>query len=278
MKDCPVELKTAPFSVLMSIYQKTNPDFLNQSIDSIWTQQSLKPEEIVIVCDGPILKKVEEILTRWKGELKDRLIVVRLLVNSGLSVALNRGLEHCSFDLVARMDDDDISLPSRFLYQYTFMQLHQDIAVLGAQVEERSEDLKKVLSSKKLPLSPESLLRFSKWRCPLNHPSVIFRKKLVQLEGGYPYIYPEDYPLWGKMIARGYKLQNLPEKLVVMRQELATTDRRGFKFFCGEVRVLNFLYKVDHINLVQYFMVFFIRLMFRLSPNVVKKILYYVFK
>lgn len=277
MKGNTLDQKTASFSVLMSIYQKTNPNFLDQSIDSIWTQQSLKPSEIVIVCDGPILVCVEKILTKWSCILKDRFIVVRLSVNSGLSVALNKGLEKCSFDLVARMDDD-ISLPSRFLCQYTFMQLHKDIAVLGTQVEERSEDLKHVISSKTLPLSSEKLLVFSKWRCPLNHPSVIFRKSLVQLEGGYPNIYPEDYPLWGKMIAKGYKLQNLPEKLVIMRQEQATINRRGLKFFRGEVRVLNFLYGIGHITLAQYFTGVLIRLMFRLSPKVIKKLLYYVFK
>ena len=268
----------APFSVLMAIYRNTNADFFEQALHSVWTSQILKPSEIVVVCDGPISKAVENILLQWEARLIEKMVVVKLSVNSGLSVALNKGLECCSYDLVARMDDDDISLPSRFLYQYTFMELHQDIAVLGAQVEERSEDLSKVLSSKILPLTNEQIIKFSKWRCPVNHPTVFFRKHIVQKIGGYPNIYPEDYPLWGKMIVQKYKFQNLPDKLVLMRQELAAIQRRGIKFFLGEVKVLKFLYSIGHISSNQFVLAVVARLFLRLAPKIMKITLYRIFR
>lgn len=271
-------LKMAPFSVLMAIYRNTNADFFEQALHSVWTSQILKPSEIVVVCDGPISKAVENILLQWEARLIEKMVVVKLSVNSGLSVALNKGLECCSYDLVARMDDDDISLPSRFLYQYTFMELHQDIAVLGAQVEERSEDLSKVLSSKILPLTNEQIIKFSKWRCPVNHPTVFFRKHIVQKIGGYPNIYPEDYPLWGKMIVQKYKFQNLPDKLVLMRQELAAIQRRGIKFFLGEVKVLKFLYSIGHISSNQFVLAVVARLFLRLAPKIMKITLYRIFR
>lgn len=278
VENCISNLKLAPFSVLMSIYRNTNADFFEQALHSVWTNQILKPSEIVVVCDGPVSKAVENILLQWEARLIEKMVVVKLSVNSGLSVALNKGLEKCSYDLVARMDDDDISLPSRFLYQYTFMELHQDIAVLGAQVEERSEDLRKVLSSKKLPLSNEQIIKFSKWRCPVNHPTVFFRKHMIQKVGGYPNIYPEDYPLWGKMIVQKYRIQNLPDKLVVMRQELAATNRRGTKFFLGEVKVLQFLYSIGHISLRQFVFATVARFFLRLAPRIAKKVLYRIFR
>lgn len=271
-------LKIAPFSVLISIYRNTNAVFFEQALHSVWTNQILKPSEIVVVCDGPIPTTVENVLLQWKTKLIEKIVVVKLSVNSGLSVALNKGLEHCSYDLVARMDDDDVSLPSRFLYQYTFMELHQDIAVLGAQVEERSEDLKKVLSSKKLPLTNEQIIKFSKWRCPVNHPTVFFRKHMVQKVGGYPNIYPEDYPLWGKMIVQKYRIQNLPDKLVIMRQELAAIHRRGIKFFFGEVKVLKFLYSIGHISFNQFVFAIATRFFLRLAPGIVKIAMYRVFR
>lgn len=271
-------IKIAPFSVLMSIYLRTNAAYLNQSIQSVWTDQILKPSEIVIVCDGPITDDVNYVLQCWQKILLSRLIVLRIGVNSGLANALNKGLDVCMYNLVARMDDDDISLPSRFLQQYTYMRLHNEISVLGTQVEERSEDLCKVLSKKFLPLSSEEILKFSRWRSPLNHPSVMFRKNVIKKMGGYPVIYPEDYPLWGKLLFYGYKIENLSEKLLIMRQEMASSGRRVFKFFIGELKVLIYFYRLGHISFIQLLSGLLIRFVVRLSPSFVKKNLYRALK
>lgn len=264
---------SAPFSVLMSIYLNTNADYFHRAMKSVWDDQILKPAEIVVVLDGPIKVSVQQVVLFWKQKLGSKFIELVIPQNSGLSNALNVGLTKCSYDIVARMDDDDISLPSRFLKQYIYMIQHEDLAVLGGQIQERNDDLTEILSNKVLPLSGEEIINFSKWRCPLNHPTVFFRKKIIQNIGGYPNIYPEDFPLWGKLIKFGYKIENLPDILLVMRQEEASLSRRGYKFFKGEVKGLRYLYEIGQISSLQLIIGVTIRFLIRLSPRCVKQMI-----
>jgi glycosyltransferase involved in cell wall biosynthesis len=101
-------------SVLMSVYYKENPEYLQQALESIWDAQTLKPDEIVLVEDGPLTTELYSILTNWKNKLDKILKRVPLEKNEGLTKALNMGIEHCSGEFIARMDSDDISCPNRF--------------------------------------------------------------------------------------------------------------------------------------------------------------------
>ena len=100
------------FSVLLSVYWKENPDWLRLSLKSIWEDQSLKPAEIVLVKDGPLTDRLEAVISQFKQSAP--LKIVPLSQNQGLGRALNEGLKFCSFDLVARMDTDDISKAGSF--------------------------------------------------------------------------------------------------------------------------------------------------------------------
>ena len=266
------------FSLLMSIYSKTESVYLDEAMTSIWTTQKLKPTELVIVYDGNVCKSVETVLDKWRNTLKGKLIEVRLENNVGLARALNEGLKKCNYELIARMDDDDFSLPDRFLMQVSYMEAHPEIAVLGTQVEECSQDLSYVLMQKKLPTEPSDLIRFSKYRCPINHPSVIFRKSVITKLGGYPIIYPEDFPLWAKVIVHGYKVANLPQVLMQMRQEEAIYQRRGRKFLIGELKMFKYMYQIGHLTFVQFVLNCLNRSIIRLSPNLIKKMLYKVMR
>lgn len=263
------------FSVLMSVYIKTEACFLDQALRSIWDDQILKPDEVVIVRDGPVTRDVEVILKSWTEKLKGRLIVILLAENKGLGNALNEGIKRCSHELIARMDDDDISLGSRFFRQYNFMSINPDVVALGTQVEERSNDLKEVLSYKKLPTVTEELKKFARYRCPLNHPTVMYRKTPILDVGGYPKIFPEDFPLWSVLLSNGYKIANLPQVLLIMRQEEAYKSRRGMKFLFGEIRMFNFMRRIGFIGNVRFAQNCLIRVLIRLSPQVVK---FYLFK
>ena len=106
------------FSVLMSVYKNDNPHFFDLALKSIWDIQILKPTEIVLVQDGPLNDDLLFVIEQFKIHAPVKLI--KLTKNLGLGVALNEGLNHCSFDLVARMDADDISKPERFLKQIKF--------------------------------------------------------------------------------------------------------------------------------------------------------------
>jgi glycosyltransferase involved in cell wall biosynthesis len=124
------------FSVLLSLYTKENPLYFNQAISSIWDEQTLKPNQIVLVKDGPLTPELDQAIDEWGKKLGDILTIVALPENIGLGAALNEGLKYCKYDLVARMDTDDISLPERFEKQISFMANNPDIAVSSTWIEE----------------------------------------------------------------------------------------------------------------------------------------------
>ena len=156
------------FTVLMSVYAKEQPDYFNQAFLSIWDQQTLKPDQIVLVKDGPLTAELDAEIQRWQETLGEVLTVVELPENVGLGAALNEGLKACKHELVARMDTDDVSLPSRFEKQVAFMQANSDIAASSAQIEEWNTALTQKLDQRTLPTEPAAVARFAKRRSPLS--------------------------------------------------------------------------------------------------------------
>ena len=112
------------FSVLLSVYKKEHPTYLKQSLDSLFAQ-TLPPDEIVLVKDGPLTPELEAVVTEYQSRYP-MLKVVPLPQNQGLGKALNEGLKHCSYELVARMDTDDIAKPERFERQMQVFREHPE--------------------------------------------------------------------------------------------------------------------------------------------------------
>ena len=233
----------------MSVYKFSNPLFFQEALLSIWDQQTLKATQIVLVKDGPITAELNKIIDNWKVKLGEALTIVSLPRNMGLANALNSGLKLCRYDLVARMDSDDLSLPDRFKKQISYLSSHLDIDICGTQIQERSNDLKKIVLNKILPTEDDDLKNYLKYRSPFNHPTVIFRKKAVLSVGGYPEIYPEDYMLWIKLAIHNYKFHNLDSCELFMRVEDALSSRRGLNFIKGELKTFLFMYTHNIINL-----------------------------
>jgi len=214
------------FSVLLSLYFKESPDFLHQSLDSIFAQ-TLPPDEVVLVEDGPLPYELHEVVNAYKNRHKE-IKVVALEKNGGLGRALSEGLKHCSFDLVARMDTDDVSKPWRFEKQVAFMETNLDIAVCGAWIDEFEGDVNNVRSTRKLPQWNDDIYEFGKKRNPMNHPVVMFRKSAVEVVGGYqPMPLFEDYYLWVRMLQHGCKFHNIQESLLDFRSCSDVFKRRG---------------------------------------------------
>lgn len=266
------------FSVLISVYHKEKPEYLNQCFESIWTEQTLKPNEIVLVQDGPLTEELEKVILKWLNIIKGPLKIVKLKKNSGLATALNFGLNFCTNDLVARMDSDDISFPDRFEKQVSYMINNPDIAASSAQIEEWDDQFKQQFGIRTLPTTPFKCKKLSKSRSPINHPCAIFRKNIIQGLGGYPLIYPEDYALWGLLLSKNHKISNLPDKLLKMRVGQAINERRGLKFLKGEIRVFDFFLKIGFINRTQYLKNIFSRILLRLSPSKLKIFIYKYFR
>jgi len=231
------------FSVLLSVYAKEKYDYFNRAFQSIWDEQKLKPDQIVLVKDGPLTSELDAEIERWKAILGEVLTIVGIKANVGLGSALNVGLQHCRYDLVARMDTDDISLPDRFEKQIAFMQANPDVVASSAFIEEFNETGRGVFV-RRLPEWHEEILEFSKKRCPLSHPVVMYRRDAILRVGGYPPFFPEDSALWSQLIVNGYRLANIPDILLRMRTSRDFIHRRGLSFLIGEIKLLGYQKKI----------------------------------
>lgn len=259
------------FSVLMSVYKKENPAFLEECLKSLMAQ-TLQASEIVLVEDGPLTGELYAVIDSYSKLLP--LKSVKLETNQGLATALNVGLERCAHELVARMDTDDIMLPNRFELQVAFMQANPSIDVASSWIEERTQTMQASGFVKKVPPTHEEILKFSKRRNPINHPASIYRKSSVLAVGGYPMVFPEDYALWSAMLVKGYRFANIPEVLVHMRTGDDFIVRRGVSFLKGELGLLRYQKSISFLGLTDLFIYLAIRTVVRVSPSGMRKLFY----
>lgn len=262
------------FSVLMSLYAKERPQFLRQSLYSIFNQ-SLSPTEIVLVEDGPLTKELYDVLDEFK-ESHSELKIISLPVNGGLGKALNEGLKHCSHELVARMDTDDICFPERFEKQVSFMNENPDIDISGSWIEEFEGNVENKVSVRKVPSSHEEIANFIRKRNPLNHPAVIFRKSAVMHAGGYKH-FPlfEDWYLWARMIVNGCRFANIPESLLHFRTSSDMMKRRGgLKYAKDSFRFQNELHRLGLISKFDAIKNGILRGLVYIMPNKLRSLVY----
>lgn len=231
------------FSVLLSVYRKENPEYLKQSIDSIFTQ-TVTPTEIVMVEDGPLTDELYKVLDGYKKD--PRWKAVPLPENVGLGKALNAGLEACSYELVARMDTDDIAKPERFEKQLAAFAADPELSLCGTQAAEFRDTPENVTAHKKVPLTDEEIRQYARKRNPFNHPTVMYKKSEVLRAGSYQdAMWFEDYYLWARMLAQGSKTRNLPEELLWFRAGEDMFGRRGgFKYVKSAVSVKRKIWKL----------------------------------
>ena len=114
------------FSLLMSVYGGDSLTNLRRSVESNTVEQTLPPDQLVIVRDGPVPANIQNYLDSLREVIQSafaqqrpnirppEICIVPLQQNRGLAHALNTGLAHCTYEIVARADSDDISLPARF--------------------------------------------------------------------------------------------------------------------------------------------------------------------
>ncbi len=216
------------YSVLMAVYAKESPAYFQIAIDSM-LQQTVPPTQFVLVCDGPLTPALDAVIEGY-GEKLD---AVRLPENKGLGEALRAGLLQCRCALVARMDSDDISLPDRCEKQLAAFAADDTLDILSGVVEEFTDDPSSPASRRVVPLTHAEIVRYSKRRCPFNHPCVMFKKQAVLDAGSYnnDFVYNEDYDLWMRMLANGAKTANLPDVLLKQRSPAAQIQRRGGKAY-----------------------------------------------
>jgi glycosyltransferase involved in cell wall biosynthesis len=260
----------------MSVYFKDNAEDLNDSINSIYCLQSLKPNQIVIVCDGILTTDLYFIINFWKQKLNNIFFVLQLNKNSGLAIALNEGLKYCKYDYVARMDSDDFSSPDRFKIQLKYLSNHPEVTIIGSNVYEFSDNIKRITFKKKVPNLDNDFNNFIKYRNPINHMSVVFKKNDILSVGGYDSIIGyEDYLLWVKLFVKGYKLFNISDYLVYARIDNGFISRRkGYNLFKNEIILQFKFYNLGLFGLNILFYNLFFRSISRLLPNSILKNIY----
>ena len=262
------------FSVLLSLYHKESPAFLSLSLDSVF-HQTLLPGEVVLVKDGPLTAELDAVVSDYAARYPI-LKVIPLPQNQGLGKALNEGLKHCSYDLVARMDTDDIAKPDRFEKQVKVFEEHPELDLVGAWIDEFEGTTQYVLSVRKVPETSEEIREYCRKRCPVNHPVVMFRKSAVQAAGGYQH-FPlfEDYYLWVRMLMDGARFYNIQESLLYFRTSPDMFKRRGgWKYAMDELRFQGVMRKMGMIGWGRFLMNVAVRFPGRVIPNGLRGFLY----
>lgn len=217
------------YSVLMSVYEKDIPKYLEESIESI-LNQSLKTDDFVIVKDGKLTKELENVLDKYKNN--NIFNIISLPCNVGLGEALSIGIKECKNEFVARMDADDYSFPTRIEKQMNFLVSNSNIDIVGTQALEFTNDVHSPVQYNNFPLMHDDIVKYAHSRNPYSHPAVVFKKDKVISSGNYQKVYLcEDYDLWIRMIQNNCVCANLEECLVGVRISDDFFRRRGgFKY------------------------------------------------
>ncbi|WP_180177235.1 glycosyltransferase [Acinetobacter sp. YH12039] len=257
------------FSVLLSLYHKENLLALEQCFQSIWKDQTIQPNEIILVLDGPIGEELSQCVKKWQQIIGKPLNVIPLSQNVGLGKALNKGLEHCSNEWVFRMDTDDICKPDRFEKQIQFIRHNPNVVLFGGQILEFDQTPDDSAVIKSVPTTHDDIKEFAQKRCPFNHMTVAYKKSVITELGGYQHhLFMEDYNLWLRVIGKGYEVANLSDIILYARVGNGMHARRkGLEYIKSEKQLLKLkkdlkLQRPIHANIL-----FLIRSTFRLLPS-----------
>lgn len=263
------------FSVLMSVYEKEKPNFLKSAIDSI-LNQSIKPDEIVIVKDGKLTKELDNIINSYAEQNPNLFNIVELLENKGLGTALAIGVEQCKNEIIARMDTDDICVYNRFEKQLEIFKNNPNIAMVGSCIDEFEGDIINKISVRTVPENNQDIISYAKTRNPFNHMTVMYKKSKVIKAGNYkPFLWNEDYYLWVRMIVDKNEFYNIQESLVYVRAGNEMFERRGsFEYAKQDLRLQKEFYKLGFINKSQAISNSIKRSVVRVIPNKLRKLIY----
>ena len=233
------------FSVVTSVYRNDKPEFVRRALESITSCQTLKPNEVVIVVDGPVSDALSSLISNYEHSNSDLFRVIWLSENKGLGNALRIGVEAAKYEIIARMDSDDISVPDRFEKQIAYMELHPDCDLLGGQISEFVGEESNIVGRRIVPCKNDAILEWMKGRCPFNHMTVVAQRASVLAVGNYmDWHFNEDYYLWIRMAQAGCMFANIPDILVNVRVGKDMYARRGgWKYFKSEKGLQDYMLK-----------------------------------
>lgn len=256
-------------SVLLPVYSGTTPTFLAVALSSI-VKQTVPIDELIVVFDGPVNPAVENCIENAiPSTFKSKIKYVKYETNRGLGYALNKGVQASSCDFILRMDDDDYSVPDRVKLQLSTINCNPDMDVIGGQIIEFQKNIPPNL--RLVPYSHRDIYKKIGLRNTMNHVTVAIRRKSLLAAGNYNQSSRagfEDYELWCRMLAKGFKFMNIKEPLVFVRFDQSQISRRsGIKYFKEELTVFYNFYKLGSISTFTFLVALVIRCITRLLPN-----------
>lgn len=216
----------AQFSLLLPVWAGDRAEYLTEAFRSSVQRQTRPPDHVVIVRDGPVPAPLAAAIAELAASSPVPVDVLAGERNRGLGPALDAGLEACRYDVVARMDADDISLPHRFAVQLPIVE--SGIDLVGSGLLEFGDDPDEIVGTRTPPVDPRDIAVRARFADPFNHPTVVYRRDLVRAVGGYSdFALMEDYLLWAKLLVAGARVANVAEPLVKYRVGAGAYARRG---------------------------------------------------
>ncbi len=262
------------FSVSMNVYHGDDPQWFREAVDSV-LNQTVVPDEIVVVVDGPVPPELEEVISACEGQ--SPFVIVRLPENTGHGNARRIGMEKCSHELVAIMDSDDLCLPDRFEKQLAVFRNQPNVSAVGGQIAEFLDTTDNVVGIRAVPLTNGEIREYIKTRCPMNQVTVMLKKADIQAVGGFlDWFCNEDYYLWLRMYLADMEFANVPDILVNVRVGRDMYKRRGgTAYFKSEYRLQKYMRRKKIIGYGTYVMNVAKRLILQLlMPNWMRAIVY----
>jgi glycosyltransferase involved in cell wall biosynthesis len=265
------------FSVLMSVYKNDNPEFLDIALKSIYEGQTKKPDEIVVVFDGPLTDELYRVLNNFAQDKGNVVKYYPQEANRGLGESLRVGSSYCTGDYIFRMDSDDIRHPQRFEKQISYIEANPQIDAMGTDIAEFYVNPDEgELRVRTCPMEHAEIVKMGKKRNPMNHVTVCIKKSALQKCGGYEsLLLLEDYYLWLKMIVSGCVLANINEALVYVRVGNGFHSKRGSKIrIKGWKYLQKYMVSNGLINTFESFVNMVYIIAFTYCPAWLKKIIY----
>jgi glycosyltransferase involved in cell wall biosynthesis len=269
--------KFPKYSVLMSVYERDDPGHFCVALESM-LNQTYPPSEIVMIVDGPIPGILQNRIDLVKSSAPN--VSFRIIVfdsNQGLSIALRHGVLECSHDYIVRMDSDDYSLQDRVEKQIKYLNIHPEISMLGGWYQQFDSKMEKSLMMRKVPEKSNEIIKYAENQTPINHVTIIFRKKDYLKTSGYPKSRNlfEDWWLSNRFIINKLNIHNLQEVLVEVRGGDDFMNRRsGILYGVQEIKNMFQMWTEGHFSLYSFLKNTAIRFPVRVMPQSVRKVIY----
>jgi len=258
----------ASLSVLMSLYIKEKPGYVEQCFQSL-LRQTVQADEWVVVEDGPLTEELYAVLEKYEKAYPGLIKRVPFAENRGLGLALRSGVPECSNDLIARMDTDDICREDRFEKQLAEFAADPELDIVGSNIDEFEDTPDTIVAERNVPLTDGEIKKHQKKRDAFNHMTVMYKKKAVLDAGNYqscPLM--EDTYLWVRMMKNGVKCRNIGEPLVFARIGRDMFGRRGGWAYFKKYRTgKKMVYDTGYISWFDYAHVIVIQFFVALMPG-----------